>query len=72
VSTSCFERPDRSRRPTRRLAPLLTPEAIRAVTAQIPPAWASEPASAYADHLIARLAPPRPFAEEAERARTAA
>ncbi|MDP9386187.1 MAG: aminotransferase class I and II [Actinomycetota bacterium] len=58
------------------LAARLDEPAIRAIAAQIPPAWlpggdGAGGAGAYADYLLARLAPPRDFAEEAERARAA-
>lgn len=63
-----------------RLAPRLGREALDELTALLPEAWLSDehdpgdPAArraAYADYLEARLAPPRAFAEEAERARVA-
>ena len=56
------------------LAAQLTPERLGAIAAAIPPDWLAggTPPDAYADFLIARLAAPRDFAEEAERARTGA
>ncbi len=55
------------------LAERLGEPAVRAIAAQIPPEWLPDGAGAdaYADYLLARLAPPRDFAEEAERARAA-
>ncbi len=62
----------------RALALLLTPEVIRDIVALIPDAWLrderlfADPAvhrDAYRAYLESRLAPPRPFAEEAIRAR---
>jgi hypothetical protein len=50
-----------------RLAERLTPDAVRAAVALVPPGWAD--GERYAEYLSARLAPPRAFAEEAERAR---
>jgi hypothetical protein len=47
-----------------RLAPLGSPSASAAL---VPPAWAD--GAAYAEHLTARLAPPREWAAEAERLR---
>lgn len=55
-----------------RLARRLTHEVIATVTAQIPAEWVTEPPSAYADYLAARLEAPRSFVEEAEHARTGA
>ncbi|HEX8101332.1 MAG TPA: aminotransferase class I and II, partial [Solirubrobacteraceae bacterium] len=56
------------------LAAALTPERLHAIAAQIPPDWlpGGPAAEAYAEFLLARLAGPRDFAEEAERARTGA
>jgi hypothetical protein len=52
------------------LAARLEPERIRAITAQIPEGWLDgTDHAAYADFLDARLRSPRPFAQEAERAR---
>jgi len=53
------------------LAARLTEPLLRAITAEVPPAWAPD-LDAYADHLRDRLRAPRDFAEEAEDARTAA
>jgi len=62
----------------RALAPLLTPEVIRDTVALIPDAWLRDeqlftgPAAhrdAYRAYLESRLASPRPFGEEASRAR---
>jgi hypothetical protein len=50
-----------------RLAERLTPEAVREAVALVPDGWADR--ERYAEYLAARLAPPRGFAEEAERAR---
>jgi hypothetical protein len=56
-----------------RLAARLTPERLAAIAGLVPEDWlGGTPASDYADHLSARLAAPREFAEEAERARLAA
>jgi hypothetical protein len=64
-----------------RLAPLVTPGLLTDIVAAIPDAWlAGDPAfasvaqnrAAYVTYLLARLAPPREFVEEAERARIAA
>lgn len=63
-----------------RLAPLVTPEVLDAVTAAIPDDWLQpEPGlpdaeahrRAYGDYLSARLEAPRAWVEEAERARAA-
>ncbi len=63
-----------------RLAPLLTREAIEAIVAAIPDTWLAPEAGlpnaaahrhAYVEYVLARLAEPRPFVEEAERARAA-
>ena len=55
------------------LAPMLDRSVLDDVTALIPDAWlpdrADERRAAYADFFEARLAEPREFAEEAERAR---
>lgn len=49
----------------------LAPEVIAGVARHVPTAWTdTEPPGAYADYLEARLAAPRFFAAEAERART--
>jgi hypothetical protein len=55
-----------------RLAPLVTPELLRRLVDGVPRAWFgdAEP-GAYVDYLAARLAAPRAFAQEAERARLA-
>jgi hypothetical protein len=50
-----------------RLAERLTPERLREVIARVPAGWAD--GERYLDYLTRRLAPPRAFAEEAERAR---
>lgn len=53
-----------------RLAPLVTPELLERLVAQVPVAWLGEvPPQRYVDYLTARLTAPRAFAEEAERAR---
>jgi hypothetical protein len=63
-----------------RLAPLLTPALLAAVLAEVPDDWlepsplfatAAEQRAAYGHYLLARLQPPRGFAEEALRARAA-
>jgi hypothetical protein len=63
-----------------RLAPRLDREVLQALAALIPDDWlAPEPGlptpadhrRAYVDYLLARLAEPRAFVEEAERARVA-
>ncbi len=64
-----------------RLAPLLDGEVIREIVADIPDAWlpadpvagdAAAQRRLYVEYLERRLASPRPFVEEAERARAAA
>ena len=64
-----------------RLAHLLDADAIRAITDQLPDTWlpddplggdAASQRDHYVDYLTRRLASPRPFVEDAERARTAA
>ena len=64
-----------------RLAPLVTPRLLEEITAAVPDAWlegdpvfasAAQSRSAYVAYLLARLAQPRAFVEEAERARIAA
>jgi hypothetical protein len=56
-----------------RLAARLTPERIAEIVGLIPAEWLGDvPETEYTDHLLARLAEPRDFAEEAERARAAA
>jgi hypothetical protein len=51
------------------LASRLSDEVLRGIVAQVPDAWLPGPAgesrAAYVDHLSRRLAPPRPFVEEA-------
>jgi hypothetical protein len=48
----------------------LTPDVIRGIVELVPDAWlGGEPAVAYTDYLIRRLAAPRRFVEEAIRAR---
>jgi hypothetical protein len=63
-----------------RLAPMVTPALLGALTAAIPDDWLPAEAGlpdpdahrrAYVDYLVARLEAPRAFAEEAERARVA-
>lgn len=63
-----------------RLAPLLTGDVLAGILARVPDDWLRpepaypDPASlreAYAAYLLRRLAPPRPFVEEADRARAA-
>jgi hypothetical protein len=54
----------------RAMVTALTPAIIARVTALIPATWLdSRPHDAYAEHLTRRLAAPRPFLEEALRAR---
>lgn len=59
----------------RRLAPRVTRELLEPIVAAIPPAWLGEGAeaqrTAYVDYLMTRLEAPRPFVEEADRARGA-
>jgi hypothetical protein len=50
-----------------RLAERLTPEALRDASSLVPAGWAD--GERYLGYLTQRLAPPRAFAEEAERAR---
>jgi hypothetical protein len=59
-----------------RLAPRITASALRDIVAQVPDDWlAGGPLTpddlrrGYVDHLLSRLAPPRPFVEEAVRAK---
>jgi hypothetical protein len=53
-----------------RLAPRVTEELVRDVAAAVPGAWLDgHDAQVYADYLLGRLAAPRAFVEEAERAR---
>ncbi len=63
------------------LAPLVTRDLLAAIVAAVPDAWlaaghafpsVAENREAYVAYLLARLAPPRAFVEEAERARTGA
>jgi hypothetical protein len=63
-----------------RLAPRLDRAVLEAITAELPDAWLvpepglPDPAAhraAYVDYLVARLEAPRPFVEEADRARAA-
>jgi len=53
-----------------RLAPRLTEEVLHGVVEQVPAVWldGNDP-QMYVDYLVRRLAPPRGFAREAERAR---
>jgi hypothetical protein len=57
----------------KRLAPALTPGAIRDIVEAVPEAWLAGGLArdAYADYLTRRLAGPRPFVEEAIRAHDA-
>ncbi len=66
----------------RRLAPLLTPRIVEDIVALVPDEWLGdeddgawtgpvERRAAYTAYLLNRLAPPRPFVEEAIRARAA-
>lgn len=51
------------------LSERLTAEVIRGIVGQVPGEWLlGTPAGSYTEHLIQRLAPPRPFLEEAIRA----
>ena len=53
-----------------RLAPRVTEELLEDVAAAVPPEWLDgRDARAYVDYLAGRLAEPRAFVEEAERAR---
>ena len=61
-----------------RLAPMVTPALLRGLTAAIPDDWLQPETGlpdpdahrrAYVDYLVARLAAPRAFVEEADRAR---
>jgi len=53
-----------------RITPLVTDELLRGIVEDVPCAWLDGvDRPAYADYLARRLAPPRRFAEEAERAR---
>ncbi len=55
-----------------RLAPQVTPELLERLIGRVPPEWLGEGGpQRYLDYLTARLEGPRPFAEEAERARRA-
>jgi hypothetical protein len=63
-----------------RLAPQLSPDVLRSVVELVPDAWLAPEAGlpdaashrqAYVDYLTRRLAEPRPFVEEADRARAA-
>jgi hypothetical protein len=55
-----------------RLAPRVTEELLREVLAAVPDDWlGGEPAETYVRYLLRRLEQPRPFVEEAERARLA-
>ncbi len=64
-----------------RLAPLVTASLLDGIVAAVPDAWlagdpgfasVAENRAAYVTYLLARLAAPREFVEEAERARAAA
>jgi hypothetical protein len=55
-----------------RLASLVTPELLERLLAPVPEEWLGDGgAERYVDYLAARLEGPRPFAQEAERARLA-
>jgi hypothetical protein len=55
-----------------RLAAALPPERVAEIVGLVPPGWLGDGgAEPYAEYLTARLAGPRSFAEEAERARAA-
>ncbi len=62
-----------------RLAPRVTPDLLRSVAAAVPADWLGDPLfageaaerAAYVDYLVRRMAAPRPFVAEAERARAA-
>jgi hypothetical protein len=64
-----------------RLAPLLTRGVLEGIVAEVPDEWLLEPGeeradlgrrrARYVDYLLRRMAPPRPFVEEAEGARAA-
>ncbi len=59
-----------------RLAPRLTRDVLAAIVQQVPEAWLGPAEAAgqrqrYLDYLLTRLAAPRPFIEEVERARAA-
>jgi hypothetical protein len=52
------------------LAPLVTPELLRAIAAAVPQEWlGEEDAAVYVDYLTGRLAEPRAWVETAEKAR---
>lgn len=55
-----------------RLAGRIDRAFLEAVLAAVPDDWLTEPRALYVDYLVNRLATPRPFIEEVERARTAA
>jgi len=55
-----------------RLAPRLDAAVLDDILADIPDAWLSEPRDDYRRYLLRRLESPRPFVEDAERARLAA
>ncbi len=55
-----------------RLASLLDPSGLAAILDLVPEGWLSEPRRLYLEYLERRLAAPRPFVEEADRARHAA
>ena len=55
-----------------RLAPQLEPSVLTAILDLVPDGWLSEPRARYLEYLERRLAVPRPFVEEADRARPAA
>jgi hypothetical protein len=60
---------DRLREVDESMAARLGPEVVRRIVALVPEAW-SQAAGAYTDYFAARLASPRPFVEEALRARS--
>ena len=50
------------------LAPLVTEDVLHAIAAEVPDDWLDAPRERYVEHLIARVAEPRAFVEEAIRA----
>lgn len=55
-----------------RLTAVLDRPALTAIVERVPEAWLSEPRARYVEYLELRLAEPRPFVEDADRARAAA